>query len=145
MHRLCSLRPSDNEFRQRFIVGNVPEGHAGGGNSVEKFIISCPFKDYDELKTLAKQNCRSVSKALTGYKHDLGRLSGPPGTICTEGIGLMLEDARTILKRLQATIVVDQVEENSRTSQVCPDRRTKRRIHDTALETSTSLKLKGNL
>ena len=30
-------------------------------------LISYPFKDYDEPKTLAKQNCQSVSKAVTGY------------------------------------------------------------------------------
>lgn len=63
-------------------------------------------------------------------QHDLGRFSRPTGAICPEGIGLMLEDARTILKRLQTAIVVDQVEEISRTSQACPACRTKRRIHD---------------
>ena len=31
-------------------------------------LISYPFKDYDEPKTLVMQNCRAVSKALTGYK-----------------------------------------------------------------------------
>ncbi|MDG1531156.1 MAG: hypothetical protein P8Q99_07355, partial [Paracoccaceae bacterium] len=31
-------------------------------------LISYPFKDYDEPKTLTKQKCRSVSKAVTGYK-----------------------------------------------------------------------------
>ena len=63
-------------------------------------------------------------------RHDFGRLSRPTGMICGEAIGLMLEDARTILKRLQAAIVVDQVEEISRTSQACPHCQTKRRIHD---------------
>jgi hypothetical protein len=36
-------------------------------------LISYPFKDYDEPKTLVKQNCRSVSKAVTGYR--IGRIS----------------------------------------------------------------------
>jgi hypothetical protein len=39
-------------------------------------LISYPFTDYDEPKTLVKQNCRSVSKAMTGYKlPDKWRLS----------------------------------------------------------------------
>lgn len=33
-------------------------------------LISDPFKDYDEPKTRANQKCRSVSKAVTGYKRD---------------------------------------------------------------------------
>jgi adhesin transport system outer membrane protein len=33
-------------------------------------LISYPFKDYDEPKTLVKQNCRSVSKAVTRYNAD---------------------------------------------------------------------------
>lgn len=63
-------------------------------------------------------------------RHDLGRLSRPKGMICVEGIGLMLENAREILKRLQAAIVVDQIEEISRSSLVCPGCQTLRRIHD---------------
>jgi hypothetical protein len=63
-------------------------------------------------------------------QHDLGRLSRPAKMICGEGVGLMLEDARAILKRLQTAIVVDQVEEISRTSRACPDCQIQRRIHD---------------
>ena len=42
-------------------------------------LISYPFKDYDEPKILAKQNCRSVSKAVTdteiiGSRIELNRL-----------------------------------------------------------------------
>ena len=33
-------------------------------------LISYHFKDYDEPKTLVKQNCRSVSKAVTRYNAD---------------------------------------------------------------------------
>jgi hypothetical protein len=47
-----------------------------------------------------------------------------------EAIGLMLEDARASLERLQKAIVVDQVEEISRISRACPDCQTQRRIHD---------------
>lgn len=65
-----------------------------------------------------------------GRRHDLGRLSRPTRIICGEGVGLMLEDAREIMKRLQAAIVVDQIEELAQTSRTCPSCQTRRRIHD---------------
>lgn len=47
-----------------------------------------------------------------------------------EGFGLLLEDAKTILGQLQNAIWLDQIEEVSEASRVCPDCDRVRAIHD---------------
>ena len=63
-------------------------------------------------------------------KHALGTWSRPFQKMSGEAIGLMLEDAKTILAQLQKAIVQDQVEEMSQACRPCPGCGRVRRIHD---------------
>jgi hypothetical protein len=60
----------------------------------------------------------------------LGRLSPPFRRTQPEGFGLLLEDAKTILGQLQNAILLDQIEEISEASMICPDCDGVRVIHD---------------
>lgn len=60
----------------------------------------------------------------------LGRLSRPFRSTQPEGFGLLLEDARSMRGQLQQAILLDQIEEISEASRVCPDRNKIRAIHD---------------
>lgn len=63
-------------------------------------------------------------------RHHLGRLSRPSRRSQPEGFGLLLEDAKTILGRLQKAILLDQIEEISQVSRICPDCEEVRAVHD---------------
>ncbi|PHS19375.1 MAG: ISKra4 family transposase [Blastopirellula sp.] len=63
-------------------------------------------------------------------KHALGTWSRPFRKMSGEAIGLMLEDAKTILAQLQKAIVQDQVEKMSQACRPCPGCGRVRRIHD---------------
>ena len=60
----------------------------------------------------------------------LGCLSRPFRRTQPEGFGLLLEDAKTILRQLQNAILRDQIEEISEASRICPDCDRVRAIHD---------------
>ena len=60
----------------------------------------------------------------------LGRLSRPFRSTQPEGFGLLLEDAKSMLWKLQQAILLDQIEEISEASRVCPDCNKLRAIHD---------------
>ena len=60
----------------------------------------------------------------------LGRLSRPFRSTQPEGFGLLLEDAKSMLWQLQQAILLDQIEEVSEASRVCPDCNKVRTIHD---------------
>ncbi len=66
----------------------------------------------------------------TTKKHRLGRLSRPFRHTQPEGFGLLLEDAKMILGQLQNAILLDQIEEISEASRICPDCDGVRAIHD---------------
>ena len=66
----------------------------------------------------------------TTKRHRLGRLSRPFRRTQPEGFGLLLEDAKTILGQLQHAILLDQIEEISEASRICPDCEGVRAIHD---------------
>jgi len=66
----------------------------------------------------------------TTKTHHLGRLSRPFRQAQPEEIGLLLEDARTMLAQLQNAILLDQIEEISEASRICPDCAKIRAIHD---------------
>jgi hypothetical protein len=66
----------------------------------------------------------------TTKQHRLGRLSRPFRRTQPEGFGLLLEDAKTILGQLQNAILLDQIEEISQASRICPDCDRVRAIHD---------------
>ena len=66
----------------------------------------------------------------TTKKRHLGRLSRPFRSTQPEGFGLLLEDAKSMLWHLQQSILVDQIEEISEASRVCPDCNKVRAIHD---------------
>ncbi len=66
----------------------------------------------------------------TTKRHRLGRLSRSFRSTQPEGFGLLLEDAKTILAQLQTAILIDQIEEISEASRVCPDCDGIRAIHD---------------
>ncbi|TCS52473.1 hypothetical protein EDD52_1384 [Primorskyibacter sedentarius] len=51
----------------------------------------------------------------------LGRLSRPFRSTQPEGFGLLLEDAKSILWQLQNAVLLDQIEEISEASRICPD------------------------
>jgi hypothetical protein len=51
----------------------------------------------------------------------LGRLSRPVRSTQPEGFGLLLEDAKSMLWKLQQAILIDQIEEISEASRVCAD------------------------
>lgn len=63
-------------------------------------------------------------------KHELGTWSRPFRQMGGEAIGLLLEDAKAMLARLQKSIVQDQVEEMSRACRPCPGCGKVRNIHD---------------
>lgn len=60
----------------------------------------------------------------------LGRLSRPFRSAQPEGFGLLLEDAKSMLGQLQEANLLDQIEEISEASRVCPDCNKNRAIHD---------------
>lgn len=60
----------------------------------------------------------------------VGRLSRPFRSTQPEGFGLLLEDAKSMLWQLQQAILLDQIEEISEASRVCPDCNKVRAIHD---------------
>jgi hypothetical protein len=60
----------------------------------------------------------------------LGRLSRQFGSTQPEGFGLLLEDAKSMLWQLQKAILLDQIEETSEASRICPDCNGVRAIHD---------------
>lgn len=66
----------------------------------------------------------------TTKRHHLGRLSRPFRRTQPEGFGLLLEDAKTILRQLQNAILLDQIEEIAEASRICPDCEEVRAIHD---------------
>lgn len=66
----------------------------------------------------------------TTKTHRLGHLSHPFRRMQPEGLGLLLEDAKTILAQLQNVILFDQIEEVSEASRTCPDCDRVRAIHD---------------
>ena len=57
----------------------------------------------------------------TKRTHRLGRFSHPPRQAQPEGLGLLREDAKTILGHLQKAILLDQIEEISEANRMCPD------------------------
>ncbi|MEO0963260.1 MAG: ISKra4 family transposase [Pseudomonadota bacterium] len=63
-------------------------------------------------------------------RQHLGRLSRPFRSTQPEGFGLLLEDAKSMLWQLQQAILLDQIEEISEASRVCPDCNKVRAIHD---------------
>ena len=66
----------------------------------------------------------------TTKRHHLGRLSRPFRRTQPEGLGLLLEDAKTILGQLQNAILRDQIEKISEASRICPDCDGVQAIHD---------------
>ncbi len=60
----------------------------------------------------------------------LGRLSRPFQSTQPEGFGLLLEDAKSILWQLQNAVLLDQIEEISEASRICPDCNRVKAIHD---------------
>lgn len=66
----------------------------------------------------------------TTKRHRLGCLSRPFRRTQPEGFGLLLEDAKTILGQLQNAILLDQIEETSEASRICPGCDRDRAIHD---------------
>lgn len=60
----------------------------------------------------------------------LGRLSRSFRSTQPEGFGMLLEDAKSLLWQLQQAILLDQIEEISEASRVCPDCNNVRAIHD---------------
>ncbi|MBO9457299.1 ISKra4 family transposase [Paracoccus sp. R12_1] len=66
----------------------------------------------------------------TTKRHRLDRLSRPFRRTQPEGFGLLLEDAKTILGQLQNAILLDQIEEISEASRICPDCDGGRAVHD---------------
>lgn len=60
----------------------------------------------------------------------LGCLSRPFRRTQPEGFGLLLEDAKSILWQLQDAVLLDQIEEVSEASRICPDCGKVRAIHD---------------
>ena len=63
-------------------------------------------------------------------KHELGIWSRSSRQTSGEAIGLLLEDGRSILARMQNVIVQDQLEEVAGTCRKCPGCNQVRRIHD---------------
>ncbi|KKL82922.1 hypothetical protein LCGC14_1979920 [marine sediment metagenome] len=62
----------------------------------------------------------TFENGTTKTRH-LGCLSRPFRRMQPEGFGLLLEDAKTILGQLQNAILLDQIEEVSEASRICPD------------------------
>ncbi len=57
----------------------------------------------------------------TTRKRHLGRFYRPFRSTQPEGFGMLLEDAKSMLWQLQQAILLDQIEEISETSRVCPE------------------------
>ncbi len=66
----------------------------------------------------------------TKRTHQLGRLARPYRLTQNEGLGLLLEDAKAILGKIQQSVLSDQVEEVCSVNRNCPDCGSKRIIHD---------------
>ena len=66
----------------------------------------------------------------TTKRRRLGCVSRPFRRTQPEGFGLLLEDAKTILGQLQNAILLDQIEEISEASRICPGCDQVRAIHD---------------
>lgn len=66
----------------------------------------------------------------TTRKRHLGRFSRPFRSTQPEGFGMLLEDAKSMLWQLQQAILLDQIEEISEASRVCPECSKARAIHD---------------
>ncbi len=66
----------------------------------------------------------------TTKRRRLGRLSRPFRRTQPEGFGMWLQDAKTVLEQLQNAILLDQIEEISEASRICPDCDGVRAIHD---------------
>ena len=62
--------------------------------------------------------------------HHLDGISRPYRVTCPEGIGLRLEDGKSVIEQIQRAILCDQVEEITRESRVCPTCASVRSIHD---------------
>ena len=62
--------------------------------------------------------------------HHLGCISRPANDIQSEGFGLLLEDAKIILGKLQKAILYDQIDEFSEARRNCPRCGELRAIHD---------------
>lgn len=60
----------------------------------------------------------------------VGSFSRPFRSTQPEGFGMLLEDAKSMLWQLQQAILLDQIEEISEASRVCPDCNMVRAIHD---------------
>ena len=71
----------------------------------------------------------TFENGTTKTRH-LGRFSRPFRSTQPEGFGLLLEDAKSMLWQLQKAILLDQIEEISEASRVCPDCNKVRAIHD---------------
>ena len=66
----------------------------------------------------------------TKRTHQLGRLSRPYRLTQQEGLGLLLEDAKAILRHIQKAVLSDQIEEVCSVNRTCPDCGCRRTIHD---------------
>ena len=62
--------------------------------------------------------------------HQVGHVSRPVRQTGPEDFGLMLEDARGLLRRLQEAILLDQIKEISEASRTCSDCNAERAVHD---------------
>lgn len=71
----------------------------------------------------------TFENGMTRKRH-LGRFSRPFRSTQPEGFGLLLEDAKSMLWQLQQAILLDQIEEISEASRVCPNCEKIRAIHD---------------
>ncbi|MGR3607320.1 MAG: ISKra4 family transposase, partial [Sulfitobacter sp.] len=63
-------------------------------------------------------------------KRNIGRLRRAPDEFGSESLGLLLNDAKTLLRRLQETIVQDQVGEAMEARRKCDGCGKQRAIHD---------------
>ena len=63
-------------------------------------------------------------------RRNIGRLRRAPDEFGSENLGLLLEDAKTLLRRLQEMIVQDQVGEALEARRKCDDCGKQRAIHD---------------
>lgn len=66
----------------------------------------------------------------TKRTHQLGRVSRPYRLTQPEAFGLLLEDAKVILRQIQKAVLSDQVEEICALSRACPDCGSGRAVHD---------------
>ena len=66
----------------------------------------------------------------TTRTHELGGLTRSPREAHSESLGFLLEDTRTMLGELQRAFLLDQIEEISAASRICPDCDRARALHD---------------